>query len=76
MGAGNIAQLAEAAQARKADEFFDIVLIGAAGFGIGEVGEPFDFGRDLGEIAELGRRHTVPINCDQVFGHRPPPVFL
>jgi hypothetical protein len=69
MSAGNIAQLGYAAQASKADELLDIVLIGAPSFGISEVGEPFDFGRHLREITELGRRQAVPINRDQVLGH-------
>ena len=43
----------EAAQAGKADELLDIVLIGAAGFGIGDVGEPFQCGRHIREIAVL-----------------------
>jgi hypothetical protein len=30
-------------------------LTDPAGFRIGEVGEPFEIGRNLGEVAELGR---------------------
>ncbi len=32
-----------------------VVLTDAAGFRIGEVGEPFELGRNLGEVAEMGR---------------------
>jgi hypothetical protein len=55
MGAGNTAQLGDTAQPGEGDEFFDVDLVGAAGLGIGEIGEPFEFGRDVGEVAELGR---------------------
>jgi hypothetical protein len=44
VGAGDGAQLADAFEAGEGDELLDIDLIGAAGFGIGEVGEPFEFG--------------------------------
>ena len=30
-------------------------LVGLAGVGVAEVGEPLDLGRDLGELLELGR---------------------
>ncbi len=33
-------------------------LVDAPGFGIGDVGEPFELGRDVGEVAELSRRET------------------
>jgi hypothetical protein len=56
VGAGNAAQFGDAAQAHERDEFRDIDLVGPVGFGIGEVGEPFELGRNLGEIAEMGRR--------------------
>ena len=36
------------------DELLDIDFIGAAGFGIDEVSEPFEFGENVGEVAEPG----------------------
>jgi hypothetical protein len=55
VGAGDGAQLTDAFEASEGDKLLDIDLIGAAGFRIGEVGEPFELGRNLGEVAELGR---------------------
>ena len=40
----------------KADELRNVDLVGAPGFRIGDVGEPFDFGGNIGEVAVLGRR--------------------
>ena len=40
--------------AGEAHEILDRVLIGAAGMGVAEVGEPFDLGRHVGEPVELG----------------------
>ena len=37
-------------------EFRNVDLVGAASFGIGDVGEPFEFGGNVGELAELLRR--------------------
>jgi hypothetical protein len=71
MSAGDAARFGKAAQTSKADELLNVDLIGSAGFGIGEIRQPLDFRRDLGEIAELGGRHAVPANCDQVLGHAP-----
>ena len=61
------------------DELLDIVLIGPAGFGVGEIGEPFELGRHLGEVAELGggerapqRRRARISDWNQVLFHAPP----
>jgi hypothetical protein len=45
MGAGDAARFSEAIQAGEGDKFLDIIFVGAAGFRIGEVGQPFQFGR-------------------------------
>ena len=63
------AQLGWLAQAGEGGEFTDIVAVGPPGFGIGDIGEPFELGRHLGEIVELGRSETVLINRDQVVCH-------
>ena len=75
MGAGDGAQLGRLAQAGEGREFADVVFISAAGFGIGAVGEPFELGRHVGEIAILDRRQLprggrrrVP-NSNQVLFH-------
>src|SRR5713226_3374808 len=65
------AQLGRAAQAGEGDEFLDVDLVGAAGFGIGEVGEPFEFGRYVGELAVLRRRQRRLFNRNRVLGHHP-----
>jgi hypothetical protein len=43
-------------QIGEGDEFRDIDPIGASRFRIGDVGEPFQFGRYIGEAGELFRR--------------------
>ena len=58
MGAGNGPQFRITVQPSEGDEFVHVVLVSAAGFAIGDIGEPFDFGRNLGEIAELRPRQT------------------
>ena len=40
-------------------KFTDVDLIGAPGFGIGEVGEPFKLGRHLGQAVILTRRQRA-----------------
>ena len=40
----------------KAENSLDVDFIGAAGFGIGDVGEPFELGRHVGQVAVLRRR--------------------
>ena len=37
-------------------EFRNVDLVGAPGFGIGDVGEPFEFRGNVGEVAVLRRR--------------------
>jgi hypothetical protein len=49
---GSSSRLDDAGQAGEGDELLDVELIGAGGF---RVGEPFELGGNLGEIAELGR---------------------
>ena len=71
-------------QAGEGDKLLDVDLIGAAGFGIGDVGEPFELGRHLGEVAELGRGQRAPerrrvriSDRNQVLFHAPPlPIGL
>jgi hypothetical protein len=43
--------------------------VGPAGMGIGDVGEPFEFGRHRGELAELRRRERALFNRHQVLRH-------
>lgn len=53
-------------QIGEGDEFRDIDFIGAARFCIADVGEPFQLGRYVGEIAVLIRRHR-PFAIDKTF---------
>ena len=57
----------------KAENSPDVILISPPGFGIGDVGEPFELGRHIDEVAELDRRERSPFDCNQVFRHHPPP---
>ena len=56
-------------QTGEGEELLDIDFVGAAGFRIGDVGEPFELGRNVGEVAELGRRERAPFNRNQVLRH-------
>ena len=55
---GDGAQLRVVPQAGKGDEFPHVVLVGPAGFRVGDVGEPFFLGRNLGELLELRARQA------------------
>ncbi|MNI25834.1 hypothetical protein D3C73_795100 [compost metagenome] len=54
VGAGHFAKLLGGVQADKLAEILDVALVGAAGARVGQVGEPFDGGRDRGQALELG----------------------
>jgi hypothetical protein len=68
VGAGDGAQLGDAAQAGEGDELLDVDLVGAAGFGVGEVGEPFELGGNVSQITELGRGERAPERGHAVVG--------
>jgi hypothetical protein len=63
-------------------EFLDIDAVGLTGFGVGDIGEPFEFGRHFGQIAILRlrehasrrRRRYVP-DLYQLIWHTAAPVF-
>jgi hypothetical protein len=69
VGPSDGAQLSRSPQAGEGRELTDIAAVGTPGFGIGDIGEPFELGRHLGEIAKLGRRETALVNSDQVLCH-------
>ena len=80
MGAGDGAQLRGPAQPGEGRELAHVDFVGPAGFGIGDVGEPFELGRNVGEVAVLGRRQR-PLsraprvsNRHQVLHHHPAPA--
>ncbi len=50
------AQLYGLMQPGERGEFRNVGFVGATGFGIGDVGESFEFRGYVGEVAELGRR--------------------
>jgi hypothetical protein len=54
-------ELRRLAQPGEGRKFAHVVFISATAFGIGDVGEPFELGRNVGEIAELGRRQCFPV---------------
>jgi hypothetical protein len=60
VGPGDGAQLGDATKAGEGDELLDVELVGATGFGIGEIGEPFELGGNFGEVAELCRGQRTP----------------
>jgi len=51
VGTGEDAQLGDAAETGEGAELLDIDPISLAGFGIGDVGEPFELGQHFGELA-------------------------
>jgi hypothetical protein len=54
MSAGNLSQIRRRAQPCENRKLLDIVFVSPAGFGIGDVGQPFQFGRHVGQVAKLG----------------------
>lgn len=54
MGPDNGAQLHVVVQPRVRDEFPYVILVGPAGFRVGEVCEPFFLRRHVGEALEFG----------------------
>jgi hypothetical protein len=62
VGAGDGAQPGDAAEAGEGDELLDVDLVSPAGFGVGEVGEPFELGgmsaRSPNWAGVSGRRNT------------------
>jgi hypothetical protein len=50
------AQLRRFLQSREGGEFCHVAFVGAAGFGVGDIGEPFEFGANVGELLE----HHLP----------------
>jgi hypothetical protein len=73
MGASYGANRAVIYQTRERDEFRDVDLIGLPGFRIGDVGEPFQLGRNIGEAGELFRRQrTCTVDTNQLVRHRLP----
>jgi len=58
------------------DKFLNVDLVGAAGFRIDDVGEPFELGLDLGQIAELRRRQSALFNRNHVLHHAVPRPFF
>jgi hypothetical protein len=80
----NSAGLRRPAKGRKLTH---IVFVSAADFGVGEIGEPFEFVRYFGQRAELGGRQRPLLNRYQFlrrfirrapspcFFIRPPPRF-
>lgn len=54
MGAGHVPELFRLPQACEDLKVFDVLLVGAAGVRVSEIGEPFEFRRNLRQILELG----------------------
>ena len=48
-------------QAGEGTEFLDIDFVSAAGFGIGDVGEPLRLSRNFTELTELQRRECASV---------------
>ena len=69
VGPSDGAQLSRSPQAGEGGELTDIVAVGAPGFGIGDIGEPFELGWHFGEIAKLGRSEAILVNRDQFVSH-------
>jgi hypothetical protein len=53
MRARDRAQLSGFLQPSKSGEFCHVAFVSATRFGIGAIGEPFDLGRNVGELLEL-----------------------
>jgi hypothetical protein len=59
MRADDASQLRRLARPSEGGKLLNIVAVGAPSFDVGDVGEPFELGRNFGEVAELGERETA-----------------
>ena len=59
MRADDASQLRRLARPSEGGNLLNIVAVGAPSFDVGDVGEPFELGRNFGEVAELGERETA-----------------
>ena len=80
MRARDGAEFSVPAQTGEGAELADIDPVSLAGFGIGDIGEPFKLGRDFGELAILRRREHASrrrhvSDLDQLISHSAAPVF-
>ena len=72
MRAGHDAEFLRTPDAGKAHEVLHRVFVGASGMMVGDVGEPFDLGRHIGELVKLGGGEQ-PVRC-AVDGSGPVPT--
>jgi hypothetical protein len=72
--AADAEQFGDAAQTGQSHQLIDIVFVRTAGMRIGDVGEPFEFGRHRGELAELRRPKRAFSTATRSFA-MPPPLF-
>jgi hypothetical protein len=63
VGAGHAAEFFRPDDAGESHEIPDGVFVGAAGAGVGEIGEPLDLGRHVGQPMELSCRQE-PVDGD------------
>jgi hypothetical protein len=73
MGSGRCGEAtSRLAQFGKGGELLDVILISASSVWISDVGEPFELGRYVGEVAELGRRQRAA-QLHRSLTHHPTP---
>jgi hypothetical protein len=75
MGSSDGAQLRRSAEACEGRKLAHVDFVRAPCFGIGDIGEPFELGRDIGEVAVLSRCQGTFSNRHQVLRHARRPCF-
>jgi hypothetical protein len=77
VGSGDQAEFLRVVDADEAAEVRDVELVGPASFFVGNIGEPFELGRDLGQSLELGggqRSRCRDETCRYVDGRHESPL--
>jgi hypothetical protein len=72
MGAADGTQFRRSIQTGKRQKLVNVNFVCTAGFGVGDVGEPFELGGDFGQVAILRRREGALFNRHQVLRHASP----
>ena len=66
MGSDNRAQFAVIVQTGIGNKFAHIGFVGAPGFAIGDIGQPFLFGRHVGKPLEVGAGQRLFLDWNQL----------
>ena len=75
MGSGNRAQFAVIVQSGIGNKLAHIDFVGAPGFAIGDIGQPFFLGRHIGEALEVAAGQRLFLDWNQFHRRLPSPII-